>query len=147
MEYYDGYLYLFGGQDSTRRNKNSMYKYDITKNKWEIVKTKGKPPGERCYHEMSLINKYNFVIFGGIKGSLPLIETYYDDIFLYNITEEIWVEPVIGGVMPHPRLFFSLSCNYNYEKMEVIILGGQIKDNDNVKHVKIFTLMQNGKSN
>jgi hypothetical protein len=91
---------------------------------------------------MSLINKNNFVIFGGIKGSLPLIETFYDDIFLYNVDEGIWVEPVIGGIMPNPRLFFSIYCNYNYEKMEVIILGGHMKEND--KYVKIFTLMQDG---
>ena len=144
MEYYDGYLYLFGGIDSMKINRSNLFRYNISKFTWELIETKGKKPPERCYHEMCLINKNNFVLFGGIKGYLPNIEIFYNDIYLFNVIESVWVEPIIGGVQPSPRIFYSLCCNYNYEKMEVIILGGHIKENDNNKYVKIFLLNQNG---
>jgi hypothetical protein len=144
MEYYEGYLYLFGGQDAKKCNKQDLYRFDIIKETWELVKTKGKPPAERCFHHMSLINRSNFVVMGGIKGYLPNVEKYYNDVFLYNVTESIWVEPIIGGYQPCPRIFSSISCNYNYDRMEVIILGGHIKENEG-KYLKVFALMQNGK--
>lgn len=144
MEYHDGYLYLFGGQDSKRQNKSDLYSFNINKSSWEIVKTKGKPPAERCYHEMALINKDNILVFGGIKGSISSIEIMYSDVFLYNIPECVWVEPVIGGIQASPRLCFSLTCNYKPEKMEILILGGYSKDSDYTKTMKIYVLTENG---
>jgi hypothetical protein len=144
MEYYEGFLYLFGGLDSKKANNSNLYRFDIVKESWELIKTKGKPPAERCFHHMSLINKSNFVIIGGIKGYLPNVEKYYNDVFLYNISESIWVEPIIGGIQPSPRIFSSISCNYNPERMEVLIFGGHIKENEG-KYLKIFSLLQDGK--
>jgi hypothetical protein len=144
MEYYEGQLYLFGGLDSHKANKQDLYRFDILTETWGVVKTKGKRPAERCYHHMSLINRNNFVIIGGIKGYLPNVEKYYDDVFLYNITESIWVEPIIGGIQPSPRIFSSISCNYNPDKMEIVILGGHINESEG-KYVKVFELMLNGK--
>jgi N-acetylneuraminic acid mutarotase len=142
MEYYEGCLYLFGGLDSHKINKSDLYKFDIIQESWELIKTKGKPPAGRCYHHMSLLNKNNLVIIGGIKGYLPNVDKYYDDLFLYNVPESIWVEPIIGGIQPSPRIFSSLSCNYNQDKMEVLILGGHINESEG-KNLKIFVLLQN----
>lgn len=138
-------LYLFGGQDSAGKNKNEIYKFDIKKSFWEIVKTKGKPPGERCYHEMSLINKDNILVFGGILGSLSKIDFMYNDVFLFNITEAIWVEPVIGGIQPSPRFGFGFICNYDFAKMEIMIFGGYSKDTENnsTKNMKIYCVAEN----
>ena len=147
MEYslYDDCLYLYGGLDSKKKNKSDLFRYDISKNIWEIVKTKGKSPGERCYHEMALINKDNMVVFGGIKGSIPTIEVFYNDVYLYNIIEAIWVEPVIGGIQPNPTLGFSLCCNYNYDKMEILLIGGHhAKETENNKPMRIHIITQNG---
>jgi N-acetylneuraminic acid mutarotase len=143
MEFFDGYLYLYGGQDSKKKNKSDLFRMDITNCKWEIVKTKGKSPGERCYHEMSLINKDNLLVFGGIRGSMANIEVMYNDIFLYNINEMIWVEPVIGGIQPSPRLGFSFTCNYDFRKMEILILGGYSKSGNSSKYMKIFLITEN----
>jgi N-acetylneuraminic acid mutarotase len=149
MEYsvIDCCLYLFGGQDALGNNKGDMYKFDISKYEWELVKTKGKPPGDRCYHEMALINKDNFVIFGGFLGSLSKIETMYSDVFLYNIQESVWVEPVIGGIQPCPRFGFGFCTNDDFNKLEIMIFGGYSKDNEvntNSKNIKIYNISENG---
>jgi len=62
-----------------------MFQYNIKNNSWQKLVVRGKPPGPRCYHEMKIINRQNFVVFGGIKGTLINIESYYNDIFLYDI--------------------------------------------------------------
>lgn len=85
-EYHDGFIYLFGGQDSSKANHNALYRFNIATSYWERLYPKGKPPKERCYHEIGLINSDNILIFGGIRGTLISIEAYYDDTFLYNIS-------------------------------------------------------------
>ena len=137
MEYAHGYLYLFGGVDNKGKNNNNLYKFNINTSFWEKVNTKGIPPLERCYHEMSLINPDNMVIFGGIKGTLNKIEIMYNDVFLLNLKEDIWVSPLIGGIQPNPRMGFSMCCNYGLKGMglrsdsyEIMIMGGNVKDND-----------------
>lgn len=41
-------LIMFGGMSSTKNNE--LYFYDLKKNSWEEVKTKGIHPQPRCYH-------------------------------------------------------------------------------------------------
>ena len=143
----DGCLYLFGGLDSLGNNKNDIYKFDISKSSWELLNTKGKTPGERCYHEMAFINKDNILVFGGIKGSLSKIETMYNDVFLFNKVECVWVEPVIGGIQPSPRFGFGISSNSSLDKMEIIIFGGYSKESENNKNGKLYSISESGKSN
>ena len=122
-------------------------------NIWEKLNTQGSPPNPRCYHEMTLINHENMVVFGGIKGSINEIESIYNDVFIYNIRENIWVAPVIGGIQPQPRIGFSLCCNYGFTKKggnapyEIMLLGGSHKDAElnekNKCFVKIFILTEN----
>jgi N-acetylneuraminic acid mutarotase len=146
MEYsvVDSALYLFGGHDSRGKNRNDLFKFDISNSTWSLINTKGKSPSERCYHEMSLINKDYFVVFGGIYGTLSKFENVLSDVFLYNINDAVWVQPVIGGVHPSPKFGFSFCSNYNFENMEILILGGHSKDFETYKFVKIFCLSENG---
>lgn len=139
MEYHEGYFYLFGGIDNKRKSNNTLYRFDIKNSYWEIVQTKGPTPAERCYHKMSLINNEYLLIFGGIKGSMTQMETMYNDIYLFNILESIWIQPIIGGIQPSPRLGFSHCCNYVQGHMDILILGGVTKDNDgNTDKTKSF---------
>ena len=158
MIYHQGYLYLFGGLDNKGKNSNKLYSFDIKSSEWELIQTKGNPPDERCYHEMSLINEETIVVFGGIKGTLNNYEIMYNDLFLYNINDKVWVTPKIGGIQPSPRMGFSICCNYGITKegfsneYEVMILGGYIKDNDGYtdklkNYVKIFIIRENDENN
>lgn len=151
MEYHNGFLYLFGGVNNKGINSNTLYRFDLKTNCWEIVDTKGVPPPERCYHEMALINHETLLIFGGIKGTMNEIKEMYNDVYLFNIKEKIWVTPAIGGIQPSPRIGFSLCCNYFVGKMEIMILGGFTKDNDgytdkNKNYLKIFLVTENDKN-
>ena len=151
MEYVNGYLYLFGGVNNKGVNSNTLYRFNLRNYSWEIVDTKGVPPPERCYHEMSLINHETLLIFGGIKGIMSEIKEMYNDVYLFNIKESIWVTPVIGGIQPSPRIGFSLCCNYFFGKMEIMILGGYTKDNDGYadkskNYLKLFMVTENDKN-
>ena len=97
---------------------------------------------------MTLLNHDTLLVFGGIKGTIVKYDIMYNDVFLYNIPESIWVEPVIGGIQPSPRIGFSLCCNYDHDKMEVLILGGYTNDNDGYvdktkNFVKMYVITEN----
>ena len=153
MEYNNQSLYLFGGINSKRISNNNLYRYNIIDSTWELLNTQGNPPSPRSYHEMSLINNENLVIFGGIKGSINEIENVFNDVYIYNIRENIWFAPVIGGIQPNPRIGFSLCCNYGYSKdstyspYEIILFGGNSLENEyndkNKNLNKIFILTEN----
>jgi hypothetical protein len=154
MEYspVDDKLYLYGGHDSRGKKKSNLFRFDLKTFTWEIVKTKGKSPEKRSYHEMSLINKYHFIIFGGIKGVFTRYDHMYNDIYLYNITDSIWISPIIGGIQPSPRFGFSFCNNYNFAKIEILILGGIIdetekksKSNNVNKYPRLYELTESGK--
>ncbi len=148
MEYCDGNLYLFGGLDDKLNNNNNLYKFNLLNQKWEILLTKGNPPPERCYHEMSLINEDNLLIYGGIKGNLNKIQNIYNDVYIMNLKELYWINTIIGGVTPNPKYAFSLCCNYgckvNYEEgssYEIFIMGGY-EENSNDSYLQIYTISE-----
>ena len=151
MEFSNPYLYLFGGINNKKISNNNLFRFNLLTNTWEKLNTQGAPPSPRCYHEMALINNENMVVFGGIKGSINEIELINNDVYIYNIRENIWVSPVIGGIEPQPRIGFSLCCNYGYNKKgnspyEIMLLGGCHKDAElnekNKGFVKIFILTE-----
>ena len=153
MEFNEPYLYLFGGINNKKISNNYLFRFNLMTNIWEKLNTQGTPPPPRAYHEMTLINHENIIVFGGIKGSINELELIYNDVFIYNIRENIWVAPVIGGVQPQPRIGFSLCCNYGFNKKggnspyEIMLLGGSHKETElnekNKGFVKIFVLTEN----
>lgn len=106
-EVYDKYLYVFGGLDSNKNCKNTMFRYHLNDNNWELLLPSGKPPIERCYHEMCLFKNYLF-IYGGITGDLANPKVILSDYFFYNIKENVWNEILIGGLYPLGRIGMSL---------------------------------------
>jgi hypothetical protein len=137
MLYNEGYLYLFGGLTEKYENKNSIYRFSLINNQWELMNTKGKTPSERCYHQMSLINQDFLVIYGGARLYGNRVEEIYNDIFLFSILDNVWSKVVVGGTVPPLRFAFSFCCAKNYYKnninnfmnnnsdnLEIFILGG-----------------------
>jgi len=61
--------------------------------------------------------------------------------FLIFIVENIFTIPAIGGIQPSPRFCFSLTSNYKFDKMEIIIFGGFSKESDS----KLYIITENGK--
>jgi N-acetylneuraminic acid mutarotase len=104
----DEYLYVFGGVDTYKVCYNTMHKFSLITNSWELISTKGKIPPPRCYHDMSIINKNFLFMYGGINGDLTNIITVYSDFYIFNILENVWVEAVVGGLQPSPRYGFCM---------------------------------------
>lgn len=98
---------------------------------------------------MALINSNTLLVFGGLKGNLASPEFYYNDVFLFNINESIWVEPIIGGIQPTPRFGFSFISNYNVNKTEIMICGGsgplKLEKERRNNPMKIYIITENGK--
>jgi hypothetical protein len=147
MEYSntDHSIYLFGGHDSRGKNKNDLYRYNLISSTWELIETKSRSPCERCYPQIAMINKDHLVIYGGITGIMSKIDKIHSDVFVYNITDSIWHEPIIGGINPGLRFGFSMCAKY-FPVGEIIIIGGHSFENDN-KLMKIYVLSENGKEN
>ncbi len=150
MEYSvsDYALYLFGGHDSRGKNKNDLFKYDLLSSTWVLISIKSKSPCERCYHQIAMINKDHLVVYGGITGSLSKIDKVHNDLFVYNIRDSIWVEPIIGGILPGPRFGFSLCGKQNLNANQIMIIGGQSfeSSSDTKMLMKFHVLSENGKN-
>ncbi len=114
MMYWEGFLYLFGGHDSSLINSNKLYRFNLTNSTWELLKTKGKQPEERCYCKMGLINHDFMIVYGGIKGHFSKIEDVFNDIFIFSLKDNVWSQTIIGGISPLPRYGFTLSCLSKY---------------------------------
>ena len=77
-------------------------------------------------------------LFGGITGSEDIIkpQSYTNDLFLFDLSdflfniadEKYWSVPLVGGYVPTPRYFNSLSCNQNETYGEILVLGGRVQD-------------------
>ena len=148
MEYCDGNLYLFGGIDDKGYNNNNLYKFNLLTQSWDNLRLKGNPPSERCYHEMSLINEENILIYGGIKGNLKDIKNLYNDVYIINLKDLYWISTIIGGIAPNQTYAFSLCCNYGCKSndeegssYEIFILGGKEENYDN-SFLKIYSISE-----
>lgn len=157
MTYWEGFLYLFGGLNSNMKNTNNLYRFNLSNSTWELLSPKGKQPEARSFHEMCLINQDFMIVYGGIRGCFTKIEEVYNDIHIYSLNDNVWSQPVIGGINPQPRFGFSFNCinNYNYksdsenkynQSLEVFIFGGiQISNylQEKEKYSKIYILNEN----
>ena len=107
-QFISGYLFVFGGLDSYKVCYNSIYRYNFNTYKWEFLNCKSKLPAPRAYHEMGIVNKDYLFVYGGLLGDLTNIKHVYNDCYLYNIEDNVWVEAVIGGIQPSPRYGYSM---------------------------------------
>jgi N-acetylneuraminic acid mutarotase len=86
IQYYKGSLYVFSGIESLTYASNEIYKYDIERSHWSLVKTSGAqiPRLYGCFS--TVIDGYLYILFG-------LTESYLlsNDIYRINLDE---IEPV-----------------------------------------------------
>ena len=50
LNYYNGFLYLFGDENSHQNNENVFYKYSIQNKKWEIVEVPNSVKGRKLHY-------------------------------------------------------------------------------------------------
>ena len=102
-------IYVFGGEYSTVKqfyHHRDMWKYDLRTNVWSEIKAGGSPPSQRSGHRMIVWKGY-IVVFGGFYDTFRDCK-YFNDVHMFNISEERWESVEIGGSnlpgsFPSPR--------------------------------------------
>jgi len=74
---------MFGGMSSTRNNE--LYFYQLKKNTWNIIETKGDLPSPRCYCSGFLF-KNKIIIYGGQGDKNRSI----GDVCIIDLETNIW---------------------------------------------------------
>eukprot|EP01124_Arcella_intermedia_P027992 TRINITY_DN5595_c0_g1_i6.p1 TRINITY_DN5595_c0_g1~~TRINITY_DN5595_c0_g1_i6.p1 ORF type:complete len:864 (+),score=241.90 TRINITY_DN5595_c0_g1_i6:45-2636(+) len=115
-----GDMFVFGGYDNATGLSNDLYSFNINTNTWTLCKDSNQEkPAARYGHYAALIlfhKKPFLVVFGG-RGPKSIV---YNDLWLYNIKDNVWKEVVVNGKGPSGRYGFAAFLNHN----QLIIFGG-----------------------
>lgn len=89
----NGKLYMYGGT-GFNGELSEMWKYDIAKAEWALIKTTGLTPGKRSSY--SLGSEGNIIVlWGGIYNSV-----LYNDLFKFEILTSTWTKITSSGLIP-----------------------------------------------
>lgn len=90
---------MFGGL-SKETAFDDLWRFDILKNSWHLVETKGTRPSARVAHTTTYIGESFLVVFGGMTRSPKLVT--YDDIFVLNLQTKEWSRIDAAAAPPGP---------------------------------------------
>ena len=127
--YYNGGLYVFGGELATAENYlhyKDFWRYDIKKQTWrELTNRTGSVPSPRSGHA-AIVWKSYMILFGGFyepaRGDTP---RWFNDVYVFNLQTEQWMDVPHSKLrsQPEPRS----ACNYALIGDTMIIHGGYSK--------------------
>ncbi|WP_455392935.1 Kelch repeat-containing protein [[Eubacterium] cellulosolvens] len=118
----DDKVVLFGGCGGSGKDNNETWVYDLSDNRWQnkslLNPTPTTYPSTR-YTEgfTSIWGTDKVMIFGG--KNFP---TYYNDIWIYDVSANSWIEKKPTGVKPSPRTYISMAPIAGTDK--VLMFGG-----------------------
>jgi hypothetical protein len=114
-----GYLYLFGGFDSTLKYKNDLWRYDIAGNAWtELATFTGQAPTPRDGMGMWFEPESNSLFVFGGKDSGGL----YSDFHKFDIDNNLWIKVSTENAEPSPRNSFAYT--YDEATKTIFCYGG-----------------------
>ncbi|KAI8886376.1 galactose oxidase [Backusella circina FSU 941] len=117
-------IYLVGGRYlKSYTLSNGMIEIDTDAFEIRIINDyTGTPPRARHEHSVDVINDRYLIVFGGLCYN----SVGENDVFVYDIFDNRWFVPPIGGHLPHLRFgHASTTIGYN-----LYIHGGSQLDND-----------------
>ena len=121
LNYYNNYLYLFGGYSRGHIFFNELWKYSIKEKQWTEQKFLDDDviPEKRSDHR-SVVYKHYLIIFGGIVRNKILDKwECFNNIWIYDLKKEIW-KCIKCSNKPKKRMLHGMAiCNDN-----IIINGG-----------------------
>ena len=95
--FYDDALYLYGYVSFSEVEGDELYKYDLHKETWTIVTTKGNKPSLRSYHYSIIHDDKMYVIYGSHVEAFEMktdIHTYDFKYNTWNLLEYFTGTPV-----------------------------------------------------
>ncbi len=113
-------VYLFGGYDSVKFD--DLWEYDVTANQWTEITTTPKPPA-RMSGDMVYTGDNKLYLFGGKGQDLGV---YYNDLWEYDITADVWTEISIPGLKPSVR--WGHQMDYISGENAIFLFGGHDAD-------------------
>ena len=96
-------VYIFGGEDKSRRAVNDLYVLDMNTLQWSHPKIEGPGPSARAAHISCAVEDRYLMIFGG--GS---VARCYNDLWAFDTEKQTWSSLKPAGVIPTPRAGLSL---------------------------------------
>ena len=90
------------------------------------------------------------LLYGGTSSSEENIQQgtlrVLNDLFIFNIKQRLWEEPLVGGNSPPPKLFPGNDCNYpqlGHSSGEIVLVGG-VDDlaKPKIPEMRLFILSQ-----
>ena len=94
LNYYNGFLYLWGGNLWEENEGAQLYRYDLTSEQWQSISVTGKLPWTRM-HFKSFVYNHALYIFSGWVEPLyqPVDETWRFDLRQLNLPgNAVWEE-------------------------------------------------------
>jgi hypothetical protein len=142
--YYNGALYVFGGELATAdryHHYKDLWRYDVKKQTWsECTSRTGSVPSPRSGHA-AIAWKNFMIIFGGFYEVLRDTPRWFNDVYCFDLKTQQWMDVPHSklGSRPEPRS----ACNIALIGDAVLIHGGFSKlQNANVaggKESKVHT--------
>ncbi|CAG0919746.1 unnamed protein product [Notodromas monacha] len=106
-----GQMWMFGGEfvtpsESQFYHYRDLWVFHFKDRRWEKIEVKGGPSG-RSGHRMVVLYTPNLpprvAIFGGFHDSLRGDCRYYNDFYIFDLSERLWRKLEITGTPPAPR--------------------------------------------
>jgi len=81
----------------------------------------------------------NIIFFGGRGNDTKKL---FDDLFLFDCVNELWIHPKVGGIRPTPR-YYHASATLNGGS-EIVIFGG-VRPREFLNYPRMYILETNAK--
>lgn len=114
---FNDWLVIFGGcegGDDDTESFNDICIYDTKGKAWSFPQCRGKLPTGREGHAAGMVNDHYMLVYGGNSSRL------YNDVYVLNLKNFIWIELTVSGTSPGPRE----SMAYTTLRNMLFIFGG-----------------------
>jgi len=104
-------MYIFGGFiGSINHYSNELYSIDLDTMGWKMLPKDGEHPFYREFHSMQSTPSGDLIVFGGreymtsyVENEEQQIETYPNDVYVYEIGKRVWRKAKVSGSVPLGR--------------------------------------------
>eukprot|EP00884_Botryococcus_braunii_P007391 jgi/Botrbrau1/16653/Bobra.0068s0069.1 len=126
-------VYVFGGEDVSRRPHGDLYVLDLPDLSWKKVEAGGTPPAPRSAHVATEFNKRYLLIFGG--GS---VAHCYNDLYLLDTETMQWSQPKTEGNPPSPRAGHALPNAVHMSQMRSQLTSDRVREEFTSLQIETF---------
>ena len=91
-------FYLLLGLKANKSENEEVYEYDLEKQEWKLIKTRGKPPSHRCLASAVAIGRKIYV-FGGYQITSQGTHKCFNGMYTFDTTTYKWQHLDCNGLV------------------------------------------------